>query len=242
MFADSLLDSGWEHSSRRSWTTLASFTGQTIGIGILLLVPVIYTQGLPEVARQIETIPVPARQGSPPANPAPHRNVPISNLRAGVLMMPSRIPTHTPQVDDRGIPPADPGLPTVPGSTGAGTDPNGVLGPILGETAHVIVPPRPSVHTSPRVSVMMEGHLIHRVEPLYPALARQAGIQGQVLLQAIIGKDGTIENLRVIGGHPLLVRPAVEAVQQWRYRPYTLNGEPVEVQTQVTVHVVLSGQ
>jgi len=90
--------------------------------------------------------------------------------------------------------------------------------------------------------MMMEGHLIHRVEPLYPALARQAGIQGQVLLQAIIGKDGTIENLRVIGGHPLLVRPAVEAVQQWRYRPYTLNGEPVEVQTQVTVHFVLSRQ
>ena len=54
-------------------------------------------------------------------------------------------------------------------------------------------------------------------------------------------REGTIENLQVVSGHPLLVRAAIEAVRQWRYRPYVLNGEPVEVETQVTVNFVLSG-
>ena len=88
---------------------------------------------------------------------------------------------------------------------------------------------------------MMEGNLIHRVQPDYPPLARQARIQGQVVLRAMISREGTIENLQVLSGHPMLVQAAVDAVRQWRYRPYVLNGEPVEVETQVTVNFVLSG-
>ena len=87
----------------------------------------------------------------------------------------------------------------------------------------------------------MEGNLILRVQPLYPPLARQARIQGQVVLRAIIGRSGAIENLQVLGGHPMLVQSAIDAVKQWRYRPYSLNGEAVEVETQVTVNFVLSG-
>jgi protein TonB len=88
---------------------------------------------------------------------------------------------------------------------------------------------------------MMEGNLIRRVEPSYPSIAKQARIQGSVLLRATIGKDGRIENLRLLSGHPMLAQAAMEAVRQWRYRPYFLNGEPVEVETQVTVKFVLSG-
>jgi protein TonB len=88
---------------------------------------------------------------------------------------------------------------------------------------------------------MMEGNLIRRVEPSYPSIAKQARIQGSVLLRAMIGKDGSIENLRLLSGHPALAQAAMEAVRQWRYRPYFLNGEPVEVETQVTVKFVLSG-
>jgi protein TonB len=88
---------------------------------------------------------------------------------------------------------------------------------------------------------MMEGNLIRRVEPSYPSIAKQARIQGSVLLRATIGKDGSIENLRLLSGHPVLAQAAMEAVRQWRYRPYFLNGEPVEVETQVTVKFVLSG-
>jgi protein TonB len=88
---------------------------------------------------------------------------------------------------------------------------------------------------------MMEGNLIYKVQPIYPSLARSARIQGSVLLRAIISRNGTIENLNVISGHPMLVGAAIDAVRQWRYRPYILNDEPVEVETQVTVNFSLSG-
>jgi protein TonB len=84
--------------------------------------------------------------------------------------------------------------------------------------------------------------VLHRVNPTYPPLARAARVQGSVVLAAIIGKDGTIQNLHVISSSsPLLVQSALDAVKQWRYRPYILNGEPVEVDTQVTVNFSLSG-
>jgi len=88
---------------------------------------------------------------------------------------------------------------------------------------------------------MSEGDLIHKVLPTYPPLARSVRIQGQVVLQAVISKQGAIENLRMVAGHPMLVPAAIEAVRQWRYRPYVLNNEPVEVETQITVNFSLGG-
>jgi protein TonB len=78
-------------------------------------------------------------------------------------------------------------------------------------------------------------------EAAYPPLAKQARIQGVVVLEAIINKQGSVENLRVINGHPLLIQSALDAVKQWKYKPTLLNGEPVEVVTQVTVNFNLSG-
>jgi protein TonB len=78
--------------------------------------------------------------------------------------------------------------------------------------------------------------MISQVRPTYPPLAKQARIQGVVVLEAVIGKDGSIQNLRVITGHPLLIKAAQDAVSQWRYKPTMLNGEPVEVVTTVTVN------
>ncbi len=83
--------------------------------------------------------------------------------------------------------------------------------------------------------------LVHQVHPVYPPLAKQARIQGTVRFTAIIGTDGTIRNLQLIGGHPLLVQAAQEAVQQWRYEPTLLNGQPVEVITQIDVNFSLGG-
>jgi protein TonB len=88
---------------------------------------------------------------------------------------------------------------------------------------------------------MMEGNLIYRPQPAYPSMARAARVQGAVVLRAIISKSGAIENLQVLSGHPLLLKAAIDAVSQWRYRPYILNGDPVEVETQVTVNFTLSG-
>jgi len=87
----------------------------------------------------------------------------------------------------------------------------------------------------------MEGNLIYKVQPVYPPMARAVRVQGSVILKAIISKSGAIENLQVVSGHPVLVKAAIEAVSQWHYRPYVLNDEPVEVETQVTVNFLLSG-
>ena len=91
------------------------------------------------------------------------------------------------------------------------------------------------------VSHWAEGNLVYRVQPNYPLLARQARIQGTVQLRAIISRMGTIENLTVLRGHSMLVPSAVEAVKQWRYRPYLLNGDPIEVETDITVNFTLTG-
>lgn len=88
---------------------------------------------------------------------------------------------------------------------------------------------------------MLEGNLIRRVEPVYPPLARNARIQGPVVVYALISKVGTMENVRALSGHPLLVPATIDAVSQWRYRPYILNGEPIEVETKITVNFYLSG-
>ena len=81
--------------------------------------------------------------------------------------------------------------------------------------------------------------LIHQVKPEYPHLAKVTGTQGVVLLDAVIDKEGSIQSLRVISGHQLLIKAALDAVQQWRYRPTLLNGEPVEVNTTITVTFTL---
>jgi protein TonB len=86
---------------------------------------------------------------------------------------------------------------------------------------------------------MMEGSLIRRVQPVYPVPAKIAHVQGPVVLAAVISKAGGIENLHVLSGHPLLVPAAIDAVKQWRYRPYILNNEPLEVETQITVNFIL---
>ena len=85
-----------------------------------------------------------------------------------------------------------------------------------------------------------QGLLVNRVLPSYPPLARQARVQGTVVLHAVIGKDGTVQDLSVISGHPMLIQAALDAVKQWRYKPYLLNGEPVPVQTTINVNFELN--
>lgn len=77
--------------------------------------------------------------------------------------------------------------------------------------------------------------LLQRIEPVYPPLARQIHREGQVELHAIIATDGTIQSLQVISGDPLFLQSALNAVDQWRYRPTILNGQPVEIDTRITV-------
>ena len=105
----------------------------------------------------------------------------------------------------------------------------------------MVIPARPAP-VKPLLVSHLASRLLHRVQPVYPPLARQARVQGAVELRAIIGKTGAIENLVVVRGHPMLATAAVEAVKQWRYRPYLLNGEPIEVETDITVNFFLVGR
>lgn len=87
---------------------------------------------------------------------------------------------------------------------------------------------------------MEQAKWIFHPNPEYPPLAKMARIQGSVRLEAVISKDGTIQDLKVLGGHPLLVKSALDAVSRWRYQPTLLNGEPVEVVTEIDVNFTLS--
>jgi len=243
MFADSLLDSPWADRSRRGWTTLVSFAVQAVGVGGLLLLPLLYTQGLPKL-QLIDALVAPTPPQAPPA-PSPVRSTheTTSNMsREGQIIAPRSVPREILQVDETTAPPpVDLGGLGVSGGTGDPMARSGAFGSIGGPGVVLPPPPpTPSAHP-PRVSHMMEGNLIYRVQPQYPPLARQARVQGIVVLRAVISRDGKIENLQIINGHPLLVKSAMDAVRQWRYRPYYLNNEPVEVETQVTVNFTLSG-
>jgi periplasmic protein TonB len=225
---------------RRGWATLVSFFLECAVVGILLLTPVLFPHVLPRLNAAPPIVNLLALAPEPP--PIDHvqsGSRPRTSERIGeTILQPPSIPTTTPIINDHDIEPA-PRFDTIctncgPGSRGSGngTELIAIMGP---------APPPPSRVTHPPVSVMMEGMLIRRVQPIYPAPARNARIQGKVLLQAMISKEGKIEHLQLVSGPPLLVAAAMEAVRQWRYRPYILNGEPVEVETQVTVNFVLSG-
>jgi periplasmic protein TonB len=242
MFAYFSPDSEWSNHSHRGWTTLISFALQALAVGCLLLLPLFYTEGLPRLA-MLAPLLAPAPPPTAPLVP-PRPNLPSdaqSNLMRDRLMSPPQIPPTVAMLAETTPPPPmiDPSAAGVRHGIG---DPNGrgtAVDSVPGSDL-VLPPPPPAVHHPP-VSHMMEGNLVYRVQPDYPALARQVRIQGQVVLRAMISREGAIENLQVLSGHPMLVQAAVDAVRQWRYRPYVLNGEAVEVETQVTVNFVLSG-
>ena len=119
-----------------------------------------------------------------------------------------------------------------------------MLGGVLGGIVSSVPAAVPKIATPQKIRVasgFAEGNLIHDVQPSYPPRARLAHIQGMVVLQAVIGKDGTIQNLQVVSGPPMLAQAALEAVKQWRYKPYYLNGEPVDVDTTININFTLSG-
>ncbi|MGA7169744.1 MAG: energy transducer TonB, partial [Candidatus Sulfotelmatobacter sp.] len=117
----------------------------------------------------------------------------------------------------------------------------GVIGGIISATSNLSSVPKLAAPKRIRISQgVTEGRLIQKVQPEYPPIARAARIQGQVVLSAVISKTGEIQNLVLVSGHPMLVPAAIRAVQQFRYRPFLLNGEPVEVETTITVNFQLS--
>jgi periplasmic protein TonB len=244
MFEDSLIESGGKLSTKRGLTTTISFALQVALIGVLVLLPLLFTEALPKTQLMTFLVAPPPPPPPPPPAAAPVKIVKQiqTDLVNGQLRTPTKIPEKIQMIKEDEAPPPIASTGVVGGVPGGmpGGQLGGVIGGIINSTPVAV----PKVATPTRVRVsqgVTQGLVIRRIQPAYPPLARQARIQGQVVLQAVISKDGSIENLRLISGHPMLAPSALEAVKQWRYKPYFLNGEPVEVETQITVNFSLSG-
>ncbi|MBX5496275.1 MAG: energy transducer TonB, partial [Bryobacteraceae bacterium] len=189
-----------------------------------------------------------------PAAAAPVKVVKVipRQFDAGKLMAPKQIPKEIAMIKEDELPPPMAGavgvVGGVPGGVPGGTA-GGVIGGILGSVPSAAPPPPPPPKEEPKPATpqrirvggnVQQAKLIRQPRPIYPPLAKQARISGTVRFNAIIGKDGTIQNLTLVSGHPLLVQAATEAVKQWVYQPTLLNGEPVEVVTQIDVNFTLS--
>jgi periplasmic protein TonB len=245
MFEDSLIESGNRLKTKRGWTSIVSFSIQIGIIGVMVLIPLIFTEALPKGQMMFLLVAPPPPPPPPPPAAAPVHVVKQvqSDIINGELRTPTKIPKKVlenlkedeapPQMAATGV------VGGVPGGVPGGSM-GGVIGSVLSNTPVAV----PKIATPQRVRVssgVSTGLLIRKVPPTYPPLARQARIQGVVVLQAQISKEGNIQNLQLISGHPMLAPAAIEAVKQWKYKPYLLNGEPVEVDTQVQVNFTLAG-
>lgn len=230
MFEDSTFEStGSIHTGSRKWM-VATFALNSSILLALILLPLIYPQALPRISTIL-------LMEAPPPVPAPkpmpqHATAAPSQLQNSSVLAPTVIPTHAVILSDPG--PLSP--PTIADLCGD----NGPNSSIFVGSSHVTVAQQKPRAPTPISSGVMSGLLIQKTVPSYPAIARAARIQGTVVLQATISRNGTIENLRAVGGPAMLQQAALDAVKSWRYRPYLLDGAPVEVET--TVSVVFSLQ
>ena len=220
---------------------------EVIIVGVLVLIPLIYTQALPKA--QLMTF-LAAPPPPPPPPPPPAAAPPVVHVHhvsvEDVMRAPTVIPKTIAQVKDEPEPPPNT-VGVVGGVVGGvpGGSFGGVLGGVIGGALSSAPPPPPppKPQTPKRIRVggqVESAKVVFGPHPEYPPLAKMARIQGTVRLDAVISKDGTIQDLKVISGHPLLVRAAMDAVQRWRYQPTLLNGEPVEVATEIDVNFTLA--
>jgi periplasmic protein TonB len=233
MFGDTLLESSSVPRKGKRWPMATAFTAEAIVGGLLVIIPLLSTVAMPISAHTSCPLPVTRvtlnrvehahtdhTSASGPAHSGPRTTAifTFNNHQSTIPDHPWEYPIGEPA----------PG----PAPNGGGSDKN--FSDIMSNG-----PAKLNVKLDgPKriISQLDEGQLVNRVEPVYPHIAAISGIQGQVKLHAIIARDGKIQSLNVISGHPLLAHAALEAVEQWRYRPYVLNGERVEVETFITVN------
>jgi protein TonB len=232
MFEDSTFEStGRIHTRSRRWM-IAVFLCNTSILLAMILIPLINPEALPRLAGAF-LMEAPLLQPQQPLQkPTVQTARPTTEIRNGVIFAPPRIPTGI-------LVPAGPEPKLEIGIASwepAAANPGGL--PFGRQTAPVV---RPEDRAPIRVSTAVEeGLLIRKTVPVYPAIAKAAGVGGTVRLAATISRNGTIENLRVTGGPAMLQQAALDAVKTWLYRPYLLDGQPVEVETTVDVIFTLS--
>jgi periplasmic protein TonB len=242
LFKDVLIASDIKLRPRNTWAVVGSLGFQLLLLAALIIVPLYFTDPLPAKREMVTPLYAP----SPAA----------ASSNQTTFRAPASTPTYASSKSSISSPvqktqeaPATPAgaagavIGGVPGGVVGGI-PGAVLGDVLGSTRSAPVlakapaaMPIKRIRLAPRI---VEANLVHDVPPTYPPEAGRARIEGTVVLLAVIGKDGSVQNVRVESGLPILAQAAIDAVKQWRYRPYLLNGEPVEVDSKITINFTLS--
>ena len=238
MFDEMVVSSPNPRKTNEPWTVVLSMIFQVAFLAVLILIPLIYTEALPKtmMATLLVAPPPPPPPPPPPIAQVVHVKPQVHLMDAGKLVTPKVIPKDIKIIKED--------APDMSGMQGgvvggvAGGQMGGVIGGVIGGVGAAPPPPKPTQQRIRQGGQVQAAKLMNKVQPLYPPLARQTRISGTVRLHAIIAKNGTVEQLEVISGHPLLVQAALDAVRQWKYQATTLNGEPVEVDT--TIDVIFS--
>lgn len=241
MFEDALMESGGRVKGKSGRWMAVTFIIEACIVIVLVLIPLIYPEALP--AGAMDTILIaPAPPPPPPPPPPPAPKVQPQKIQSELLnnelRAPSKIPKDIKMVKEEAAPPSTGG--GVFGGIGGGSG-NGVIGGMglaTSNTNVVRAAPKGPVRIS---SGVIQGNKIAGADPVYPQIAKAAHVTGSVVIDAVISKSGTIENLQVVSGPPLLRDAALSAVRTWRYKPYILNGEPTQVQTTISVNFTFGG-
>jgi protein TonB len=238
MFDEMVVSSPNPKKTNKPWTVILSMIFQVAFLAVLILIPLIYTEALPKtmMATLLVAPPPPPPPPPPPIAQVVHVKPQVHLMDAGKLVTPKVIPKDIKIIKED--------APDMSGMQGgvvggvAGGQMGGVIGGVIGGSGAAPPPPKPAQQRIRQGGQVQAAKLVNKVQPMYPPLARQTRISGTVRLHAIIAKNGSVEQLEVISGHPLLVQAALDAVRQWKYQPTTLNGENVEVDT--TIDVIFS--
>jgi len=236
-----------ESQPRNPWALFGSLAFMSVFLVSLIAIPLLHTDPLPRMETlTMLYLPAPAAAAAPGAT-----RLRMLTPKSTYTPASTSVSIHLPMQKTQEAPPS------LVGTLGgvAGGDPGGVVGGVVGGvpggvlsqvlgstgTAPVLAKtPGPAVKRVRLAPRVVEANLLHDVAPTYPPEAGRARIEGTVVLLAVIGKDGSVQNVRVETGLPILAQAAIDAVKQWRYRPYLLNGEPVEVDSQIIINFTLS--
>jgi len=240
LFHDSLVVSGAKSRPRNPWAVVGSVALLSLVLLTLVVIPLFHTDPLPKTERLTMLYFQP-----PPAAGAKSTNIQAPKPTSTYKPTSIDTPVHVHKTQEAPPPPVDTTSEVVGGVPGGvvGGIPDGVLGEVLHSTGSAPALAKAPAPAPKRIRVpaqVAEANLIHDVAPQYPPEAGRQRIEGTVVLMAVIGKDGTVHDVRVESGLPLLAQAAIEAVKQWRYKPYLLNGEPVEVDSHITINFTLS--
>ncbi len=233
-----------DNRSSKSWSFLASVSVELVALSLAILIPLTQTDHLPDFRWKAVSLGVPLQQSELPQIETTSSSARVSRFSAHRIFVPllTRSVFSNAIKDTGSVSVEPPGFVSIEGAAPVGIQLDKFIEP------HIVVSPPPPViieSSAPskpiRVSTGAQmAKLLRKVLPEYPPLAKTARVSGVVRLIGVIGKDGSIQNLQLISGHPLLAKAAIDAVKQWVYQPTLLNGEPVEVIAPIDVSFTLN--